>query len=204
VVSQRERDVAEIDAIIADIDHGPHVATIVPAPDARNRVLMKGEGPVYSFREAAARAFVERRRAGDSDAKVFVDGKPFAPGSRELRKAGAERHEIRQWIGEVTTVAKKQKKAAKKGTKGASKKATGEKKRDPRLPKTGSTLTGKYKGKTYTAKVTADGILYRGKTFKSVSAVGTAITGKACNGYVFFNLNEKKTPAKKKAKRKKK
>jgi hypothetical protein len=128
-MSQRERDVAEIDRIIAEIDHGTHVATVVPIPNSRARIIARGEGPMYSFRDAAARRYVELARAGDSVARIFVDGKPYAPSSGELRKAGAEKLEIRSWIGEGSNMAKKQKKAAKKvkSAKGASKKS-GEKK----------------------------------------------------------------------------
>ena len=200
---QRDRDVAEIDAIIAKIDHGQHTAAILPAPDARKRILKRGEGPVYSFKEVASRAFMERRRAGDSAAKVFIDDKPFTPSSHELWKVGAEKDEIRRWIGEGNKMAKK--KAAKKtGAKGASKNTVKSKSRDSRLPKTGTTITGKYHGKEYTAKVLADGVEYKGKVYGSVSKVGSIIMGgKACNGFVFFGLNDKpkKAPPKKKAKK---
>ena len=50
---------------------------------------------------------MERRRAGDSAAKVFIDDKPFTPSSHELWKVGAEKDEIRRWIGEGNKMAMK-------------------------------------------------------------------------------------------------
>src|SRR6266571_780323 len=59
----------------------------------------------------------------------------------------------------------------------------------------GTQLYAKYKGQTHTAAlVEKDGAkLYRledGREFKSPSAAGTAITGKACNGWAFWTVGE--------------
>ena len=59
----------------------------------------------------------------------------------------------------------------------------------------GTQLYAKYKGQTHTAElVEKEGAkLYRledGREFKSPSAAGTAITGKACNGWAFWTVGE--------------
>ena len=72
----------------------------------------------------------------------------------------------------------------------ASKPAPAAKARDPRVPKVGTILRATHKGVNYEAKVVAAGIEFRGAVHGSVSKVGRLITGKACNGYVLFKLNE--------------
>jgi hypothetical protein len=59
----------------------------------------------------------------------------------------------------------------------------------------GTKLWARYKGDVHTAEVVeADGVLrYQlsdGREFKSPSAAGTAITGKACNGWAFWSVGE--------------
>jgi hypothetical protein len=59
----------------------------------------------------------------------------------------------------------------------------------------GTKLYARYKGLTYHAEVIEQegAMLYRlddGRTFKSLSAAGTAITGKACNGWAFWSVGE--------------
>ncbi len=59
----------------------------------------------------------------------------------------------------------------------------------------GTQLYAKYKGQTYTAEVVEkEGAkLYRledGREFMSPSAAGTAISGKACNGWAFWTVGE--------------
>ena len=59
----------------------------------------------------------------------------------------------------------------------------------------GTQLHAKYKGHVHTAEVVEkEGAkLYRladGREFKSPSAAGTAITGKACNGWAFWTVGE--------------
>jgi hypothetical protein len=80
-----------------------------------------------------------------------------------------------------------------KGLKAKAKAKTGGKKspakRDSRIPKAGTVLKAKYKGKEYTAKVTATGFEYAGAVYGSISKVGSLIMGgKACNGYKLFGL----------------
>jgi hypothetical protein len=63
----------------------------------------------------------------------------------------------------------------------------------------GTKLWAKYKGSIHTAEVIAvlgdasGRVAYQlpdGSTFKSPSAAGTAITGKACNGWAFWTVGE--------------
>ena len=62
--------------------------------------------------------------------------------------------------------------------------------------KVGTKLFARYRKQEYRAEVVeGEGgkRLYRladGRTFKSPSAVGTAITGKACNGWMFWSVEE--------------
>lgn len=75
--------------------------------------------------------------------------------------------------------------------------------RDPRIPKSGTKITGKYKGKSYEATVLDEGFDFKGQRFSSLSAIGMKIrSGKATNGYAFFGLGPvaggaaRKAPAK--------
>jgi len=58
----------------------------------------------------------------------------------------------------------------------------------------GTKLIAKYKKEEYRAEVVAgeEGkVLYKladGREFKSLSSAGTAITGKACNGWAFWSV----------------
>jgi hypothetical protein len=59
----------------------------------------------------------------------------------------------------------------------------------------GTKLWARYKGAVHTAEVVEaeSGLHYRladGREFKSPSAAGTAITGKACNGWAFWSVGE--------------
>ena len=64
--------------------------------------------------------------------------------------------------------------------------------RYPNLPPIGETLTRKYKGKESTVKMLADGFQYRGKTYKSLSALAKHICGYNVSGPVLFKLVEPK------------
>src|SRR5262249_50650928 len=57
---------------------------------------------------------------------------------------------------------------------------------DPRLPMPGTILTRDYKGQDLQVEVLAEGFVYAGQTYKSLSAVARAITGAHCNGFWFF------------------
>jgi hypothetical protein len=62
---------------------------------------------------------------------------------------------------------------------------------DKRLPMLGTLLTRKYKGQVLNVQVLADGFLFEGERYKSLSAVARKITGAAWNGYLFFGLTKK-------------
>jgi hypothetical protein len=67
---------------------------------------------------------------------------------------------------------------------------------DPRLPAIGSTIERLYKGKTHTVKVTPEGFVHEGETYRSLSALARKITGAASiNGLLFFRLTGRPAPA---------
>ena len=66
--------------------------------------------------------------------------------------------------------------------------------RDPgndRLPRPGTILTRRYKGRTLQVEVLEHGFAFEGKTDRSLSAVAKAVTGSHCSGHFFFGLTEK-------------
>ena len=54
----------------------------------------------------------------------------------------------------------------------------------------GSKLIRSYQGIKYEVEIIPQGYLYRNKTYKSLSGVAKAITGKNWNGNVFFGVKE--------------
>ncbi len=60
--------------------------------------------------------------------------------------------------------------------------------RDPRLPKIGTTITKKYKGKTLNVRVLEKGFEYDGQVFRSLSGVAKHVTGSIWNGFLFWGL----------------
>jgi len=60
--------------------------------------------------------------------------------------------------------------------------------KDNRLPIPGSTITKTYKGNDIQVKVLEKGFEYKGKIYKSLSAIAKEITGNHWNGYIFFGL----------------
>ena len=54
----------------------------------------------------------------------------------------------------------------------------------------GTALNREYKGQNVCVKVLADGFVWEGERYKSLSAVAKAVTGKHWNGYHFFNLRK--------------
>jgi len=66
----------------------------------------------------------------------------------------------------------------------------------------GTKLTGRYHKQTYSCEVVQDGegkLRYRlenGRKFKSPSAAGMAITGHACDGWVFWSVQTEETAQK--------
>ena len=63
---------------------------------------------------------------------------------------------------------------------------------DSRLPAVGEAIPRKYKGRVLHVIVAADGFVYDGERYKSLSAVAKAITGSHCNGFRFFGLEGEK------------
>jgi Protein of unknown function (DUF2924) len=60
-----------------------------------------------------------------------------------------------------------------------------------RLPPPGTVLIRPYKGQTLQVRVLADGLVYDGKVYRSLSAVAKAITGTHCSGHWFFRVSQK-------------
>lgn len=56
----------------------------------------------------------------------------------------------------------------------------------------GARLVKAYDGKTHVVEVTAQGMLYEGQLFGSLSAVAKRITGTHWNGLLFFGLRKRK------------
>jgi hypothetical protein len=62
---------------------------------------------------------------------------------------------------------------------------------DARLPRPGTILTRRYKGRTLTVEVLDHGFAYEGQIYRSLSAVAKAVTGSHCSGHFFFGLTMK-------------
>lgn len=60
--------------------------------------------------------------------------------------------------------------------------------RDPRLPEVGTALVREHGGFDHEVEVLEDGFRYRGRTYRSLSAIAREITGTAWNGFLFFGL----------------
>ena len=60
--------------------------------------------------------------------------------------------------------------------------------RDKRLPIPGTMVKKEYKGNHIQVEVLENGFEYKGRKYKSLSAVAKEITGAHWNGYLFFNL----------------
>ena len=56
----------------------------------------------------------------------------------------------------------------------------------------GSQITRSYKGIVYTVEAMANSYLYNGKSYKSLSGIAKAITGKNWNGKVFFGVKDER------------
>ena len=79
--------------------------------------------------------------------------------------------------------------AQKKTTKKAATKRAKAKK--PQAPEPGTTITKTFKGKKITVKVTEEGFVCRGKTWRSLTALALHLTGyKAVSGPRFFGLTK--------------
>ena len=60
--------------------------------------------------------------------------------------------------------------------------------KDKRLPIPGTVITKEYKGVKYQVKVLEKGFEFKGKIYKTLSAIAKEMTGSHWNGYLFFNL----------------
>jgi hypothetical protein len=60
-----------------------------------------------------------------------------------------------------------------------------------RLPRPGTILTRRYKGRTIQVEVLDHGFACDGQVYRSLSAVAKAVTGSHCSGYFFFGLTAK-------------
>jgi hypothetical protein len=63
--------------------------------------------------------------------------------------------------------------------------------KDDRLPRPGTILARRYKGRTLQVEVLEHGFAFDGQTYRSLSAVAKAVTGSHCSGHFFFGLREK-------------
>jgi hypothetical protein len=59
---------------------------------------------------------------------------------------------------------------------------------DPRLPPIGTHVEREYKGRPIIVKVLVDGFEFRGRQYRSLSAIATEVTGTKWNGYAFFGM----------------
>ena len=62
--------------------------------------------------------------------------------------------------------------------------------RDPRLPIPGTVIAKTYKGKKLEVKVLEKSFEYKGKVYRSLSAIAKDITGNIWNGFLFFGCTE--------------
>jgi len=60
--------------------------------------------------------------------------------------------------------------------------------RDPRLPAPGALLVREWEGLAHEVEVRPEGFAYRGRTYRSLSAIAKEITGTSWNGFTFFGL----------------
>ncbi len=59
---------------------------------------------------------------------------------------------------------------------------------DDRLPRPGTILTRRYKGRTLQVHVLNHGFRFEDQVYRSLSAVAKAVTGSHCSGHFFFRL----------------
>jgi hypothetical protein len=62
--------------------------------------------------------------------------------------------------------------------------------RDPRLPRPGTVLVRQYKGRRLTVKVGERDFEFRGRKYRSLSAIATEVTGARWNGFLFWGLTK--------------
>lgn len=62
---------------------------------------------------------------------------------------------------------------------------------DSRIPGVGQVITRQYKGREIVVEVTKEGFTYDGGSYRSLTAVANAVTGKHWNGFHFFGLKKR-------------
>jgi hypothetical protein len=66
---------------------------------------------------------------------------------------------------------------------------------DSRLPMAGTVLTRAYKGRVLRVTVLDDGFEFDGRTYRSLSAIASEVTGSRWNGFLFFGLAKPRAAA---------
>lgn len=64
--------------------------------------------------------------------------------------------------------------------------------RDPRLPAPGTVLSREHKGFAHEVEVLEQGFRYRGRDYRSLSAIAKEIAGTPWNGFTFFGLGKER------------
>lgn len=64
--------------------------------------------------------------------------------------------------------------------------------RDPRLPAPGTVLTREHRGFAHEVEVLEQGFRYRGRDYRSLSAIAKEIAGTPWNGFTFFGLGKER------------
>lgn len=64
--------------------------------------------------------------------------------------------------------------------------------RDPRLPAPGTVLSREHKGFEHEVEVLESGFRYRGREYRSLSAIAKEIAGTPWNGFTFFGLGKER------------
>lgn len=64
--------------------------------------------------------------------------------------------------------------------------------RDPRLPAPGTVLSREHKGFAHEVEVLEQGFRYRGRDYRSLSAIAKEIAGTPWNGFTFFGLRKER------------
>lgn len=72
---------------------------------------------------------------------------------------------------------------------------TKQRERDCRIPPVGTVLEREHDGKTVKVKVVDGGFLYKGTTWRSLSAIAKDATGTVWNGLLFFGLTKREKVA---------
>lgn len=64
--------------------------------------------------------------------------------------------------------------------------------RDPRLPTPGTVISREHKGFAHEVEVLEQGFRYRGRDYRSLSAIAKEIAGTPWNGFTFFGLGKER------------